>query len=108
MRRFNRMRNRRVVRRCIVCSVLALSGCANHENVTYADYLSVKPGMRYEEIEHTIGHPGMVLASGQFLEGGIVGTPGEIVYFWKNRDGSNMSVSIKGDRVTSAAQWKLR
>lgn len=90
-----------------LATIALLISCASGNKITYADYVRVRPGMTYQEIENNIGMPGLVLNNGQFLDGALVAKPGEIIYYWRNENGSNMTVSFVGGRASSAAQWNL-
>ena len=89
-------------------SAILFASCADNKVVTKSEFLKVKFQMTYDDVVSIVHHDGKILRNDEYLEGGIVANPGETVYFWKNPDGSNMTVAVRGRHVVSAAQWNLR
>lgn len=93
---------------------LLLISCSTHDIVTYSNFKSTysefrqnAPNMSLSDVEKIVGTKGK-LSKGEYVDGIIVATlPGQEVYYWENKDESNMSISVLNGKVTSVAQHNL-
>jgi len=84
-----------------------LASCASHEVVTYAEARQIRPHMTLDEVERITGHKGQRV-NGQTVAGAFEeSNPGQEVYYWKNKDGSGMSVSFVRGQVAAISEQGL-
>ena len=86
--------------------LLLLSACGSHDVVTYSEFRQIRPNMTLAEVEQIIGHKGHLI-NGERIDGALVATPGKQVYFWQNKDKSNVSVALMNGRVVNTAASQL-
>ena len=86
--------------------LLLLSSCGGQDVVTYSEYRRIRPNMPIDQVERIIGHKGRV-ANDDKSDGAIIPNPGEIVYAWQNKDGSNLSVVTLNGKVVSMSETGL-
>ena len=94
-------------RTVLILSLACLAACSGRRVVNKSDFMSLRPGMSYDQAVARVGKPGTKLAPGQRLEGVSIPTRNEAVYFWMNADGSSRSVAVRGGHIVSVAEWAL-
>lgn len=100
------MKNGRFLILCL--SLVTLTSCGGEDVVTYSDFEKIKPGMTLDEVEKMIGRKGVLANKDEYSDGMIVPTiPGEQVYYWQNKNESNLNISILNGRVNHKAETDL-
>ncbi len=92
----------------IAIACIILSACGGKDVVTYAEFRQIQPNMTLADAEKIVGHKGTLL-EGQDIDGAIVPTlPGEKIYFWENKDKSNLNIALMYGHVINTAQTGLK
>ncbi len=78
---------------------LGLTSCSSQDVVTYSELREVNPNMKLVDVERITGHKGELIKN-QNVPNALVATqPGQVVYYWRNKDGSSMSILFVNGRV---------
>ncbi|MFT4074955.1 MAG: hypothetical protein QM647_05420 [Asticcacaulis sp.] len=93
---------------------LLLASCSAHDVVTYAtfkkisaEYTANPTGIPFADVRKIVGSEPK-LSKGENVDGILVAkVPGEAVYYWINKDGSNISVTVDNGMVTGLAESAL-
>jgi hypothetical protein len=89
-------------------AVVAFAGCGKHAVVDFGEAQAIRPGMTYQTVAQMIGSPGHVRRPAEYIEGGLMPNPGEVVYVWTNPNGSNLTVAFRDGRVIGSASYDLK
>ena len=82
---------------------LLVAACGGKDTVSYNVYRQLRPGMTLREVKLRIGHPGRLLGGNEVVEGRLLTQPGESIYVWANRDGSQVEAAFQRDIMVAAA-----
>jgi hypothetical protein len=91
-----------------------LTSCSTHDVVTYsnfkkisAEYTNNSAGIPLIDVQKVVGSQPK-LGKENKVNGILVAqVPGESVYYWINKDGSNMSVTVINGKVTGLTESGL-
>jgi len=91
----------------VMMAALPLGGCFGENVVTHSEVQRILPGMPIAQVEGVIGVKGDP-APCAGLDGVIEPDPGEVVFCWRNKNGSGVSIATRNGRVIAKSESGLR
>lgn len=101
------------MKRLWLATLLLATSCGDGPpSVSHADFEKIKLGATYSDVAALIGFEGRKVSGQDHIIGSIAVpdeglSPGEDVFIWMNKDGSNVSVKFYQRRAIQAAEWDL-
>lgn len=101
------------MKKCLVAILLFLLaisvGCSTPKQYTMEQYLRIRPGMTYEEVQEVVGDPGkQEMSMEQPAVPGVMAVQRYEIYQWKNSDGAVLVVQFVNKRVQGKSQSGLK